>query len=38
MAFRGGFQKANPGVDKYKIPRYVIYNDTSVSQFASYIN
>ena len=38
MAFRGGFAKATPGVDKYRIPRYVIYNNTTTSQVASYIN
>ena len=38
MSFRGGFQKATPGVNKFEIPRYVIYNNTSVSQIASYIN
>lgn len=38
MAFALGQQKASPGVDKYKIPRYVIYNNTSASIIASYIN
>ena len=38
MAFRGGFKKAYPGINKYEIPRYVVYNDTSVSELASYIN
>ena len=38
MAFALGYQKASPGVDKYKIPRYVIYNNTSASLIASYIN
>ena len=38
IAFRGGFQKAVPGMDKYKIPRYVIYNNTTASKLASYIN
>ena len=30
MAFIGGGSKAYPGVNKYKIPRYIIYKTTSV--------
>ena len=37
-AFVGGFRKASRNDDKYKIPRYVIYDNTSLSTFKSYIN
>lgn len=37
-AFVGGFRKATRNDDKYKIPRYVIYDSTSLSTFKSYIN
>ena len=37
-AFVGGFRKATRSDDKYKIPRYVIYDSTSLSTFKSYIN
>ena len=37
-AFIGGFRKATRNDDKYKIPRYVIYDSTSLSTFKSYVN
>ncbi len=37
-AFVGGFRKASRSDDKYKIPRYVIYDNTSLSTFKSYVN
>ena len=37
-AFVGGFRKATRNDDKYKIPRYVIYDSTSLSTFKSYVN
>lgn len=37
LAFAGGFKKANPNTDKFKIPRYVMYYNTSVNQLKSYI-
>ena len=38
IAFVGGFRKASRNDDKYKIPRYVIYDSTSLSTFKSYVN
>jgi len=38
LAFIGGNYKANRNVDKYKIPRYVIYKNTSLNQFINMIN
>ena len=38
LAFAGGFKKATPNIDKYQIPRYVMYDYTTVNQLASYIN
>ena len=38
MAFEGGFKKATPNTNKFKIPRYVMYDSTTVSQLKSYIN
>ena len=37
LAFRGGFKKATPQTDKYQIPRYVIYDYTTVDQLKKYI-
>lgn len=38
MSFRGGFQKARPGVNKFEIPRYVIYSNTNIEEIQNYIN
>lgn len=38
MAFTGGNSHAKRGMDKFKLPRYVMYNTTSVSQLASILN
>jgi len=38
LAFAGGFKKATPNIDKYQIPRYVMYDYTTVQSLASYIN
>ena len=38
MAFAGGDKKARPHQDKYKIPRYIIVNYTSMNQFINYVN
>lgn len=38
MAFTGGNYKARRGVNKFKVPRYVIYNTTSVSELSNIIN
>lgn len=42
MAFGGygeaGNYKVKPGINKFKLPRYVIYNYTTASNLASYIN
>ncbi len=37
-AFVGGFRKASKSDYKYKIPRYVIYDSTSLDTFKSYVN
>lgn len=41
MAFGGygenGYYKVKPGINRYKLPRYVIYNNTTVSQLKNYI-
>lgn len=41
MAFGGeaedGYSKVKPGIDKYRLPRYVIYNKTTDKNIASYI-
>lgn len=37
LAFAGGFKKATPNTDKFQIPRYVIYRNTSVEQLKTYI-
>lgn len=38
LAFAGGFKKATPNTDKYQIPRYVMYDYTTVNELARYIN
>ena len=38
MALTGGNNKVTRGVDKYKVPRYVVYNTTSVNNLANMIN
>jgi peptidoglycan/xylan/chitin deacetylase (PgdA/CDA1 family) len=38
MAFVGGMRKAYPGINKLTVPRYVIYNTTSVDELANIIN
>jgi peptidoglycan/xylan/chitin deacetylase (PgdA/CDA1 family) len=38
MAFKGGWYKAYPGVDKFQIPRYTILNDTSFNEFVDIVN
>lgn len=37
LAFAGGFKKATPNTDKYQIPRYIMYDSTTVNQLKSYI-
>ncbi len=38
MALAGGNQKVKKGVDKYKVPRYVVYNTTTVKEIENMIN
>lgn len=38
LAFVGGNYKANRSINKYKIPRYIIYKNTSLQQFINMIN
>ena len=38
LAFVGGDVKASRGNDKYKVPRYHIYRDTSLDQFIDMIS
>ena len=38
MAFMGGMYKAQPGINKYLIPRYTIHNTTTLGTFISYIS
>lgn len=38
LAFGGGNEKASQYSDKYNIPRYVIYKNTSLSSFAYMVN
>lgn len=38
MAFQGGFEKAKPGIDKYKIPRYSISTDFTMDTFKKIVN
>lgn len=37
MSFAGGFRRAKPGDNKYALPRYVIYNNTTASDLKRYI-
>ena len=37
-AFVGGFRKATRSDDKYKIPRFVVYDSTSLASFKNYVN
>ena len=36
--YEGGKAKASPGINKFKLPRYVIYNYTTANNIANYIN
>lgn len=42
MAFggpgEGGNYRVKPGINKYKLPRYIIYNNTTANNIANYIN
>jgi len=38
MALAGGNRKVTRGVDKFKVPRYVVYSTTSTSALANMIN
>ena len=38
MAFIGGYRKAKRGDDLYKIPRIPLTRNTTISQYANYIN
>lgn len=42
MAFggpnEGGHSKVSPGIDKYRLPRYVVYINTTTNNIKSYIN
>ena len=38
VAFTGGNTKATLNVDKYKIPRYIIYDSTSIGEFKKIVN
>ena len=38
VAFIGGNRKATRNDNKYKIPRYIIYNSTSLQQFKNMVN
>lgn len=38
LAFIGGNNKASRNVDKYKIPRYIIYKNTSLENFKKMVN
>lgn len=37
MSFAGGFRRAKPGDNKYALPRYVMYNNTTVNSLKKYI-
>jgi peptidoglycan/xylan/chitin deacetylase (PgdA/CDA1 family) len=37
-SYEGGKPKAIPGINKFKLPRYVIYNTTTAYNIANYIN
>ena len=38
MALTGGNKKVTKGINKYKVPRYVIYNTTTVADISNMIN
>ena len=38
MALTGGNYKVKRGINKFKVPRYVVYNTTTVNQIANMIN
>ncbi len=38
VAFIGGYRKASRDDDKYKVPRYPIYDSTSIQQFKNMVN
>lgn len=38
MALTGGNNKVTRGIDKFKVPRYVIYNTTSINELETIIN
>ncbi|MDO5569657.1 MAG: polysaccharide deacetylase family protein [bacterium] len=38
MAFIGGQRKASIGVDKYKVPRFTVYDSTSLQQIIKWIS
>ena len=38
LAFIGGNRKSNQKIDKYKLPRYIIYKNISLNTFINYIN
>ena len=38
MALTGGNKKVTPNIDKFKVPRYVIYNTTSINELETIIN
>lgn len=38
MALTGGNKSVTPGIDKFKVPRYVVNNSTTVSTLAKMIN
>lgn len=38
LSFIGGNKKAEVGSDRYKVPRYVIFNTTTLEQLISYLN
>lgn len=38
LGFIGGNYKANRKVDKFKVPRYIIYKNTSLQQFINMVN
>lgn len=38
VAFIGGYRKASRNDDKYKVPRYPIYDSTSLNQFKNMVN
>ena len=38
IAFIGGNKKSNQNIDKYKLPRYIIYKNTSIESFKKMVN